>query len=1700
MADSLTEEQVSEFKEAFSLFDKDGDGQITTKELGTVMRSLGQNPSESELQDMINEVDADNNGTIDFPEFLTMMARKMKDTDSEEEIREAFKVFDRDNNGFISAAELRHVMTSIGEKLTDDEVDEMIREADQDGDGRIDYNEFVQLMMQKLGCDNAEHIATVRGSERSAKELTTSMIPVAVQTSNGACGAALDPSSRGMGLMSHAAPVRPLANGEPQRFPPEAETARDGMALGNGAGGAGVPALKGGGRLKERIGPCSVPCSTGAVSVRAREKRRRHSRRARIMLVSIYIPQPRPPLQMSGLRRGRLWLCVAAVWLLCFWYLRDSFGSGDPLAGPGPHPWARRPARYPVEKLSAIPSGRKGVKIPQIQATPPVEGVTAKELRLSRLNAVKKSFEHSWKGYSYYAWMHDEVTPLTGKAKDPFGGWAATLVDSLDSLWIMDMKDEFIKAVAAAQGIDFSRSAIPLINIFETNIRYLGGFISAYEISGKTHPALLKKAVEVGDLLMCAFDTPNHMPVTRFDWKAYVYGKKQVADQHVLVSEIGSLCLEMTKLSHLTGDMKYYDAIKRIGDEFEASQLNSRLPGMWPVEIDAYTPAFHAGTDFTLGGMSDSLYEYLPKQYLLLGGQLEQPRTMYEQFLPVAKKHLFRKALTPWKEPILISGDYVITDLPGEKPTFTEVYRGQHLTCFAGGMVGMASRLFNQPQDLEVAIQLTEGCVWAYNATQTGLGPEVFNFVPCGGLESSDPTACDWDEAKWLKAIETQNPNEFTEPPMNKPEGWKKPTPQEVVDRHNIPKGMAMVGDPKYILRPEAIESIFILYRLTGDATWMDKAWDMFERIEKLTRTEIAASALNDVTKKEPVMMDSMESFWLAETLKYFYLIFSEFDVFIRNVRAAKTIADERAVIQKESAAIRASFREESHDANTRRNNVAKLLYLFTLGERTHFGQIECLKLLASPRFADKRLGHLATSLLLDENQEVLTLVTNSLQNDLGHSNQYVVGLALCTLGNIASIEMSRDLFAEIENLVSTSNPYIRRKAALCAMRITRKVPDLQEHFVEKASQLLSDRNHGVLLCGLTLVISLCEADEEEGGEEGIVEKFRSFVPGLVRTLKGLATSGYAPEHDVTGITDPFLQVKILHLLRVLAVGDAETSEQINDILAQVATNTESSKNVGNSILYEAVRTILDIEADSGLRVLGVNILGKFLTNRDNNIRYVALNTLIKVVAIEPNAVQRHRNTILECLRDPDISIRRRALDLSFTLINESNVRVLIRELLAFLEVADNEFKPTMTSQIGIAADKFSPNKRWHFDTMLRVLSLAGNYVKEQILSSFVRLVATSPELQTYAVQKLYINLKKDITQESLTQAGAWCVGEYSGALLKGGQYEEEELVQEVKESEIVDLFSLILNSAYGTQVTTEYIITALMKLTTRFSDASQVERIRRLMQHNQTSLDVEVQQRAVEYGNLFQFDQVRRGVLEKMPVPQIKEESRVLGAAPTKKKAANRKSRVIKPTEQDLLDIMDSPAATPSAPSTTNTDLLADILGGTTSPAPSSTSPPPPQSNVSSIMDLFGSGPEQSTASPAPSSSTLDLMSPVSAASPQPQAAQAPAGIPCYDANDLNLTFQIQRNAEGMIQAIAKFRNSGPATLSNVGVQAAVPKSQKLQLLSISSSDLAPGTEATQTMRVSGCKGPLRLRLRITYMHPSAGQVMDQVNWTEPS
>uniref|UniRef100_A0AAX7T2F9 AP-1 complex subunit gamma n=1 Tax=Astatotilapia calliptera TaxID=8154 RepID=A0AAX7T2F9_ASTCA len=546
----------------------------------------------------------------------------------------------------------------------------------------------------------------------------------------------------------------------------------------------------------------------------------------------------------------------------------------------------------------------------------------------------------------------------------------------------------------------------------------------------------------------------------------------------------------------------------------------------------------------------------------------------------------------------------------------------------------------------------------------------------------------------------------------------------------------------------------------------------------------------------------------------------------IRTIRTARTQAEEREMIQKECAAIRSSFREE--DNTYRCRNVAKLLYMHMLGYPAHFGQLECLKLIASQKFTDKRIGYLGAMLLLDERQDVHLLMTNCIKNDLNHSTQYVQGLALCTLGCMGSSEMCRDLAGEVEKLLKTSNSYLRKKAALCAVHVIRKVPELMEMFLPATKNLLSEKNHGI-------------------GTNHISESLTKYCDTSSRFC----------------ISDPFLQVRILRLLRILGKGDDDSSEAMNDILAQVATNTETSKNVGNAILYETVLTIMDIKSESGLRVLAINILGRFLLNNDKNIRYVALTSLLKTVQTDHNAVQRHRSTIVDCLKDLDVSIKRRAMELSFALVNGNNIRGMMKELLYFLDSCDPEFKADCASGVFLAAEKYAPSKRWHIDTIMRVLTTAGSYVRDDSVPNLIQLITNSVEMHAYTVQRLYKALLDDISQQPLVQVASWCIGEY-GDLLVSGQCEEEEPIQ-VTEDEVLDVLEGLLVSNLSTPVTRGYALTAIMKLSTRFTS---VNRIKKVVSIYGSSIDVELQQRAVEYNALFKkYDHMRPALLERMPI-----------------------------------------------------------------------------------------------------------------------------------------------------------------------------------------------------------------------------------------
>ncbi|XP_039453569.1 AP-1 complex subunit gamma-1 isoform X3 [Culex pipiens pallens] len=581
----------------------------------------------------------------------------------------------------------------------------------------------------------------------------------------------------------------------------------------------------------------------------------------------------------------------------------------------------------------------------------------------------------------------------------------------------------------------------------------------------------------------------------------------------------------------------------------------------------------------------------------------------------------------------------------------------------------------------------------------------------------------------------------------------------------------------------------------------------------------------------------------------------------IRQIRAARTAAEERAVVNRECAYIRSIFREE--DSVWRCRNIAKLLYIHMLGYPAHFGQLECLKLTASPRFTDKRIGYLGAMLLLDERQDVHLLITNCLKNDLNSPTQFVVGLALCTLGAIASPEMARDLAGEVEKLMRSPNAYIRKKAALCAFRIIKRVPELMEIFLPATRSLLNEKNHGILIAGVTLITEMCEKSQDTLNHFKKDSGNQEIVPNLVRILKNLILAGYSPEHDVSGVSDPFLQVKILRLLRILGHNDPDASEAMNDILAQVATNTETSKNVGNTILYETVLSIMDIKSEGGLRVLAVNILGRFLLNSDKNIRYVALNTLLRTVHADISAVQRHRSTILECLKDPDVSIRRRAMELSFALINSQNIRAMSKELLIFLEKADADFKAQCSSRMVHVAERYSSSIRWRLDTLLSVLVAAGNYVRDDVVSSTIQLILNSPpEEQAYIGLRLWDSLH-NITnsyedKQPLLQVAIWTIGEYGDLMLSS---------ERIEESELVDLYQKLLWTTSVSTSSKQYALVSLAKLSTRIHSAEEELRAKQIVEAFGTHLHIDLQQRGVEFSQLFRdYSHLRPALLEKMP------------------------------------------------------------------------------------------------------------------------------------------------------------------------------------------------------------------------------------------
>lgn len=540
--------------------------------------------------------------------------------------------------------------------------------------------------------------------------------------------------------------------------------------------------------------------------------------------------------RVSRMRRDRLRrdIVLAAVVIITLWFYVSSptsrpttewgrleryMNKGAALSATYGHQssfdWSKVPSRLNSVTQDPLPKPKPG-GLPRVQFQFPPELRSVAKPRIAKLGVVREVFRKNWASYRKYAWKKDALLPISGGSKDQFSGWAATLVDSLDTLWIMGLRSEFDEAVEAVSEIDFGQSTSPKVNIFETNIRYLGGLMSAYDLSGRE--ILLTKAIELGNLIYAGFNTASGMPVDFIDFAAAKAGEQLSIEEIVVAASPGTLSLEMTRLSQLTGDPKYYNAMNRVMELFFRDQNKTELPGVWPMYVSMKKQDVVTGSAFTLGGYEDSLFEYLPKMHQLLGGGDEKYETMTKTFLRTADEHFLYRPMLPNRNDILMPGN---VNMEGGKPVLDP--ETEHLACYIGGTFGLGGKLLSKKVEVAIGEKLARGCAFAYKSFPSGLMPERLNMVPC-----PDRMLCAWAEEEWQE------------------ESAKRPEYKE-----HLPKGFTTAKDPRYILRPEAIESIFYMYRITGRKEYQDIAWDMFSAIIQATQTDLANAAVLDVTIAE---------------------------------------------------------------------------------------------------------------------------------------------------------------------------------------------------------------------------------------------------------------------------------------------------------------------------------------------------------------------------------------------------------------------------------------------------------------------------------------------------------------------------------------------------------------------------------------------------------------------------------------------------------------------------------------------------------------------------------------------------------------------------------------------------------------------------------------------------------------------------------
>lgn len=573
-----------------------------------------------------------------------------------------------------------------------------------------------------------------------------------------------------------------------------------------------------------------------------------------------------------------------------------------------------------------------------------------------------------------------------------------------------------------------------------------------------------------------------------------------------------------------------------------------------------------------------------------------------------------------------------------------------------------------------------------------------------------------------------------------------------------------------------------------------------------------------------------------------------EFLDLIKSIGEARSKAEEDRIVLHEIETLKRRITEPDIPKRKMKEYIIRLVYIEMLGHDAAFGYIHAVKMTHDDSLLLKRTGYLAVTLFLNEDHDLIILIVNTIQKDLKSDNFLVVCAALNAVCRLINEETIPAVLPQVVELLGHSKEAVRKKAVMALHRFYQRSPSSVSHLVSNFRKRLCDNDPGVMGATLCPLFDLVSVD---------VSTYKDLVVSFVSILKQVAERRLPKAYDYHQMPAPFIQIKLLKILALLGNGDKQASGQMYTVVGDIMRKSDTTSNIGNAILYECICCVASIFPNTKLLEAAADAISKFLKSDSHNLKYMGIDALGRLIKISPDIAEQHQLAVIDCLEDPDDTLKRKTFELLYKMTKSSNVEVIVDRMIEYMiNINDSHYKTDIASRCVELAEQFAPSNHWFIQTMNKVFQHAGDLVNIKVAHNLMRLIAegfgedddtADSQLRSSAVDSYLRIVGEPKLPSAFLQVICWVLGEYGTA---DGKYSA---------SYITGKLCDVAEAHSSDDTVKAYAVTALMKIYSfEVAAGRQVDMLpecQSLIEDLSASSSTDLQQRAYELQAVIRLD-----------------------------------------------------------------------------------------------------------------------------------------------------------------------------------------------------------------------------------------------------